>query len=75
MYQIHCHRPPPSPDDDNVTEVLDAATLLFGTSLVFIVQICPPPMTPGGAASGGTFDDGVSFFCFCFFSTSNGRRA
>jgi hypothetical protein len=48
-------------------EVLDTATLLFGTSLVFIMQICPPPMTPGGAASGGTFDGGVSFFCFCFF--------
>jgi hypothetical protein len=49
-------------------EVLDTATLLFGTSLVFIVQICLPPMTPGGAASGGTFDGDVSFFfLFVFF--------
>jgi hypothetical protein len=43
-------------------EVLNAATLLSDTSRVLNALICPPPMTPGGTASGGMFDGDVSFF-------------
>jgi hypothetical protein len=42
------------PDDNDMTEVFDAAALLPDALRVLKVQIWPPPTTQGGTVSGGT---------------------